>query len=160
MKFFILFLIATAINVTLSTIRSLVTIKGTKFSAAVINAITYGFYTYIIILTSGDGLSTLAKMLITAGCNFVCVYLVKWIDEKRTPEKMWKIEIAIPCTDDFKNTYFHKMMETECDIPNNYNTLGSWTIFNCYCDTRKKTDYAILLCKENSGKMSAYESKI
>ena len=157
MKFFILFLIATAINVTLSTIRSLVTIKGTKLSAAVINAITYGFYTYIIILTNGDGLSTLAKMLITAVCNFVCVYLVKWIDEKRTPEKMWKIEIAFPNYID--PIAAHKTLE-ENDIPNNFNELGSWTIFNCYCDTRKKTDFVISLCKENNGKMSAYESKI
>ena len=160
MKFFILFLIATAVNVILSTMRSLITIKGTKLSAAAINAVCYGFYSYIIILTNGDGLSTVSKMLITAGCNFVCVYLVKWIDEKRTPEKMWKIEIAIPSIDDFKNTYLHKMMETEFDIPNNYNTLGSWTIFNCYCDTCKKTDYVINLCKENNGKISAYESKI
>ena len=157
MKFFILFLIATAINVTLSTIRSLVTIKGTKLSAAVINAITYGFYTYIIILTNGDGLSTLAKMLITAVCNFVCVYLVKWIDEKRTPEKMWKIEIAFPNYID--PIAAHKTLEVN-DIPNNFNELGSWTIFNCYCDTRKKTDFVISLCKENNGKMSAYESKI
>ena len=160
MKFFILFFVATSVNVILSTMRSLITIKGTKLSAAIINSITYGFYTYIIILTSGDGISTVAKMCITAFCNFICVYLVKWIDEKRTPEKMWKIEIAIPCADDFKNTYLHKMMETEFDIPNNYNTLGSWTIFNCYCDTRKKTDFVINLCKENNGKMSAYESKI
>lgn len=157
MMFFILFLIATAVNVTLSTIRSLVTIKGTKLSAAVINAITYGFYTYIIILTNGDGLSTLAKMLITAGCNFVCVYLVKWIDEKRTPEKMWKIEIAFPKFIDPISA--HKTLERH-GIPNNFNELGSWTIFNCYCDTRKKTEFVVNLCKDNNGKMSAYESKI
>ena len=159
MKFFILFLIATAINVTLSTIRSLVTIKGTKLSAAVINAITYGFYTYIIILTNGDGLSTLSKMLITAGCNFVCVYLVKWIDEKRTPEKMWKIEMAIPntCETDFMKI---KNQLESFGIGCNYTGIGHWTVFNCYCDTREKIKYAMFLCKENNGKMSAYESKI
>ena len=159
MKFFILFLIATAINVTLSTIRSLVTIKGTKLSAAVINAITYGFYTYIIILTNGDGLSTLAKMLITAGCNFVCVYLVKWIDEKRTPEKMWKIECAFQNMYDYEDTMTHQNLE-KMGIPNNFTRLGSWSIFNCYCDTRKKTAELTEFVRLNDGKMSAYESKI
>ena len=158
MKFFILFLIATAINVILSTMRSLITIKGTKLSAAAINAVCYGFYSYIIILTNGDGLSTVAKMLITAGCNFVCVYLVKWIDEKRTPEKMWKIEIAIP-VEKTDAIIAHKTFEAN-GIPNNFNNLGSWVIFNCYCDTCKKTDLVANFCKANNGKMSAYESKI
>ena len=159
MKFFILFLIATAINVTLSTVRSLVTIKGTKLSAAIINAITYGFYTYIIILTNGDGLSTLAKMLITAGCNFVCVYLVKWIDEKRAPEKMWKIECAFPQMQNYEEMIAHENIE-KMGIPNNYNRLGSWTVFNCYCDTREKTTKMVEFVRLNEGKMSAYESKI
>lgn len=159
MQFFILFLIATAINVTLSTIRSLVTIKGSKLSAAAINAVCYGFYTYIIILTSGDGLSTVAKMVITAICNFVCVYFVKWIDEKRTPEKMWKIECAFPQMLDYEDTMTHQNLE-KMGIPNNFNRLGSWTVFNCYCDTRKKTAELTEFVKLNNGKMSAYESKI
>ena len=157
MKFFILFLLATALNVTLSTVKSIVTIKGSKMAAAILNAVTFGFYTYVIILTNGDGLSTLAKMLITAGCNFICVYLVKYIEEKNAPEKMWKIEIAFPKSID--PIVVHKTLEAN-DVPNNFNELGSWTIFNCYCDTRKKTNFVVSLCKENHGKMSAYESKI
>lgn len=159
MKFFILFLIATAVNVILSTMRSLITIKGTKLSAAAINAVCYGFYSYIIILTNGDGLSTVSKMLITAGCNFVCVYLVKWIDEKRTPEKMWKIECAFPQMLDYEEIMTHENIE-KMGIPNNYNRLGSWTVFNCYCDTCEKTDKILKFIKLNNGKMSAYESKI
>ena len=159
MKFFILFLIATAVNVILSTMRSLITIKGTKLSAAAINAICYGFYSYIIILTNGNGLSTISKMLITAGCNFVCVYLVKWIDEKRTPEKMWKIECAFPRMSPTEEINTHQLIE-KMGIPNNFTRLGSWSIFNCYCDTCEKTDSIINFCKTNNGKMSAYESKI
>ena len=159
MTFFFLFLGATALNVILSTMRSLITIKGTKLSAAVINAVCYGFYSYIIILTSGDGLSTIAKMLITAGCNFVCVYLVKWIDEKRTPEKMWKLEVAVPNTEPAIQEYYRHYFENE-GIPNNYQALGSWTVFNCYCDTRAKTNLVVDFAKQHEGKMSAYESKI
>ena len=159
MKFFILFLVATALNVTLSTIRSLVTIKGTKISAAVINAVCYGFYTYIIILTNGDGLSTLAKMLITAGCNFVCVYLVKWIDEKRVPEKMWKVEMAIPETSGVTPSQIKAELEL-FGIASNYVPVGHWMMYNCYCEKCVQTDAVLELAKKYGGKMSAYESKI
>ena len=159
MKFFILFFIATAINVTLSTIRSLVTIKGTKLSAAVINAITYGFYTYIIILTNGDGLSTLAKMLITAVCNFVCVYLVKWIDEKRTPEKMWKIEMAISETCEVPPMLIKEHLNL-LGISNSYTKIGHWMIYNCYCEKCAQTNAVLEIAKKYNGKVSAYESKI
>ena len=159
MSFVILFFIATAVNVTLSTIRSLVTIKGTKLSAAVINDITYGFYTYVIILTNGDGISTLVKMLITAVCNFICVYLVKWIDEKRIPEKMWKIEVAIPETCGVSPTAIKNQFEL-FGVSNNYSIIGHWIIFNCYCEKCAQTDAVLKLAKKYNGKVSAYESKI
>lgn len=159
MKFFILFLVATALNVTLSTMRSLITIKGTKLSAAAINAICYGFYVYIIVLTSGDGLSTLAKMLITAGCNFVCVYLVKWIDEKRSPEKLWKIEMAIPEICGASPDEIKAQLEL-FGIESNYVSVGHWTMFNCYCLKCVQTDAVLELAKKYNGRVSAYESKI
>lgn len=59
-------------------------------------ALTYGFYSWVIILTTNDNLSTVSKMLITAACNFVGVYLVKLIEEKTRKEKLWKIEATVP----------------------------------------------------------------
>lgn len=77
MNAIILFIVCTAINVVLSTIKSILTVKGNKWVAAGINALTYGFYSYVIILTNIDGVSTLAKMSITAACNFIGVLAVK-----------------------------------------------------------------------------------
>lgn len=62
MNAIILFIVCTAVNVVLSTIKSILTVKGNKWVAAGINALTYGFYSYVIILTNIDGVSTLAKM--------------------------------------------------------------------------------------------------
>lgn len=159
MKFFILFLLATAFNVTISTVKSIVTVKGGKMAAAILNAVTYGFYTYVIILTNGDGISTLTKMLITAGCNFVCVYLVKWIEEKKAPEKMWKIEMAIPVLcDESPNEIKNKIELFGIDC--NYVEVGHWTMFNCYCYKKAQTKTLEEFAKKYNGKISAYESKI
>ena len=52
MNAIIFFALMTVINVTLSTIRSLCTIKGGKWLSATTNAICYGFYPLIVMLTA------------------------------------------------------------------------------------------------------------
>ena len=44
----ILFFIATLINVILSTLKSVITIKGGRLLASITNAVAYGFNTFII----------------------------------------------------------------------------------------------------------------
>ena len=129
MNTILLFALCTAVNVILSTIKSILTVKGGKFSASFINAITYGFYSYVIVLTSADGMPIWVKMAITAVCNFVGVYLVKWIEEKARKDKLWKVEFAVPA--DY-NADLVKLMVSDYDIPCNYFYAGKWTMFNCY----------------------------
>lgn len=159
MNFTLLFIVTTAINVILSTIKSIVTVKGGKYIAALMNGITYGVYTYVIILTaSDDGLPVSFKAAITFVLNVVCVLLVKWVEEKRTPERLWKIEMAIKSTDENSADYIKHELEA-CRIPCNYQILGNWTVFNSYADTREQTDIVKEICKRENGKISAYESK-
>lgn len=96
MNTILLFALCTAVNVILSTIKSILTVKGGKLSASFINALTYGFYSYVIVLTSADGMPIWLKMAITAVCNFVGVYLIKWIEEKARKDKIWQLSITIP----------------------------------------------------------------
>lgn len=121
MNAIILFVICTAVNVILSTIKSIATIKGGKFMAALMNALTYGFYSWVIILTTIDNLSTVSKMLITAACNFVGVYLVKLIEEKTRKEKLWKIEATVPAEETRSITNESKDQK----LIFNYTPLGS-----------------------------------
>lgn len=121
MNAIILFVICTAVNVILSTIKSIATIKGGKFMAALMNALTYGFYSWVIILTTIDNLSAVSKMLITAACNFVGVYLVKLIEEKTRKEKLWKIEATVPAEETRSITNESKDQK----LIFNYTPLGS-----------------------------------
>ena len=81
MKLLILFIVMNVLNVVIQTIKSICTIKCGKAVAAVVNAVAYGLYTYIIVLTNCD-LPLLAKCLIVASANFVGVYVVKFFEEK------------------------------------------------------------------------------
>ena len=152
MNAIILFIIATVINVTLSTIRAIATIKCGKMVSAIMNALCYGFYPLIVMLTAKDTVSIVANMIITAVVNFVCVWIIKLVEEKARKDKMWKVEVAVPIV---KTVEFHHLL----NIPHNYLQVGEWSMFNCYCDTQADTKLVVDLAKKYNGKISAYESK-
>lgn len=151
----LLFTIATVINVSLSTIRAIVTIKGGKWASATMNALCYGFYPLIVMLTAKDTVTILWNMAITAIANFVCVWVIKYIEQKSRKSKMWKVEMAIPCEE---KELVCRMLERK-GIPFNYIELGSWVMFNCYCNEQSDTAICVDTAKKLQGKISAYESK-
>ena len=150
----LIFAIATIINVTLSTIRSICTIKCGKWLSAISNAVCYGFYPLIVMLTAQGTVGIIINMSITAIANFICVWLIKYVEEKAKKDKMWKIEVAIP------NKYRDALHISLKDLPHNYIEVGSWTMFNCYCMTQADTTRVMDMAKQYDGKISAYESKI
>lgn len=156
MNAIILFVICTAVNVILSTIKSIATIKGGKFMAALMNALTYGFYSWVIILTTIDNLSTVSKMLITAACNFVGVYLVKLIEEKTRKDKIWQLSITVP--QKYIEALHHDY--TQINLPHNYIDVVKWGVFTIYCETQKDTTKALEIAKQYGAKCFAAENKL
>ena len=154
MNIILLFALCTAVNVILSTIKSILTVKGGKFSASFINAITYGFYSYVIVLTSADGMPIWVKMAITAVCNFVGVYLVKWIEEKARKDKLWKVELTVPTR--YTNTIDFDLH----DVPHSYIELSDkHTLFNFYCATQKESAKVKAIANQYEAKYFVAESK-
>ena len=89
------YIIFTVLNVVIQTAKSVMTIKCNKYVASLANAVAYGFYTYIIVLTLCD-LPMFEKCVITALANLVGVFAVKWVEEKAEKDKLWKIELTVP----------------------------------------------------------------
>ena len=156
MNILITFIIFNILNVIIQTVKSIATIKCGKLMASIINAVAYGFYTYIVILTMCD-LPILTKAIIVALCNLIGVYIVKYIEEKKRKDKLWKIEMAIP---NGVNIHDIKRRIENCGVPCNYIEVGKWLMFNCYCERQAQTSVMVAIAKEYNGKISAYESKI
>jgi uncharacterized protein YebE (UPF0316 family) len=133
MQLLVLFIVLSILNVILNTIKSIVTVKGGKMSAALINGITFFVYTYVIIYTNCE-LNMHLKATITAVINIVGVYIVKLIEEKARKDKLWKVEMTIP------SKYLVAVDYDLQDIPHNYIKLSDkHTLFNFYCATQKET---------------------
>lgn len=97
-----LFILCQLVNVILSTIKSVVTIKGTKIVASIFSAINYGFNTFIIKAIADVELYI--AVIVTVICNLVGVYVGLWITEKLRKEQLWKITVTVPTENlsDFK----------------------------------------------------------
>ena len=121
MNFIIFFALITFANVIIQTVKSLFTIKGGKLSAATVNAIAFGFYTYIIFFTADDSISLWQKALITAVCNFIGVFFVKFLEEKLQKDRLWIFNCTakVESADVIKITELLKSM----DISLTYNQL-------------------------------------
>lgn len=149
------FIIFNAINVVIQTVKSIATIKCGKTAAAVVNAVAYGLYTYVVILTVCD-LPLLWKCLIVAGCNFIGVWVVKFFEEKARKDKLWKIEATVPF---YETDHLHKELK-EALVDHNYvENVGNWTIFNIYCPTQEQSRIAKQILDQHQAKYFASESK-
>ena len=153
----LIFTIATVINITLSTIRSLCTIKGGKWLSATTNAICYGFYPLVVMLTAKDTVHILVNMSITAVANFVCVWLIKFCEEKARKDKLWKIEATV--FEPYEESLHAEL--TQAEIPHNYiSNIGKYSIFNVYCETQKESAKAKEILDYHKAKYFVSESKI
>lgn len=88
----IVFFICSLINVMLSTLKTILTVKASKGVATIINAITYGFYAIVVKqLASLDLITTVTVTIIT---NIIGVYVSMWLLEKTKKDCLWKISVT------------------------------------------------------------------
>ena len=155
MKLLVLFIVMNIVNVVIQTIKSIATIKCGKTAAAIVNAVAYGLYTYIVILTMCD-LPLLAKCLIVASCNFVGVYVVKYFEEKARKDKVWLVKMTIPTEHAEQAKYFLE----QANIPFTYYDLNKYFVFDTFCETQMETATATKICSTCCGKAFATENKL
>lgn len=148
------FIVLNIVNVIIQTYKSIITIKGTKMSAAVINAITYGLYTIVVVFMSAEGLGLLWKALIIGVANFGGVYVVKLLEEKSRKDKLWKVEMTIP-------TKYAEAVHLDLKaVPHNYIVItDKYTLFNFYCATQAESKKVKTIADQYQAKYFVAESK-
>lgn len=154
MNLLIIFILLSIVNVIFSTIKSIVTIKSGPWVASIVSALYYGYYNIVLIYTVAD-FPLWQKVVVTAGCNLVGVFVVKYGEVKARKDKLWKIEATIrPMRFD---TLIKKLKEY--DIPFNYIDVGKYIIFNIYCATQAESAKVKVLLNIVEAKYFVAESK-
>ena len=150
------YIVFNVLNVIIQTIKSIVTIKCNKWVAAVVNAVAYGLYTYIVVLTASD-LPLGFKIAVTALANLVGVWVVKYFEEKNLKDKLWKVEATV------YDAYTESLHEdlTKAELSHNYICdIGKYSIFNIFCETQADSIKAKKILDYNNAKYFVSESKI
>lgn len=155
MKLLIIFIVLNICNVILQTIKSICTVKCGKTVAAIVNAVAFGLYTVVIVYTNTD-LPLMQKVLVVALSNLIGVYVVKWVEEKKRKEMLWKVEFTVLG----KNTSAVANLLDLAHIPHNYiENIGKYTMFNAYCATQKQSESVKEIIKEYNAKYFVSETK-
>lgn len=149
------YVVFNVLNVIIQTIKSIVTIKCNKYVAAVVNAVAYGLYTYVIILTNIE-IDLWFKIITVALANLIGVFVVKYFEEKNQKECLWKVEATV--TKEMFSKY--KDIFEKIEVPHNYIDIDKYIIINFYCATRKQSELAKGFLTTVNAKYFVTESKI
>ena len=88
----IIFTVCSLVNVILSTMKTLLTVRSTKVVASIINAVTYGFYA--IVVKQLASLDLTVTVIVTIATNLIGVYLSMWLMDKMKKDCLWKISVT------------------------------------------------------------------
>lgn len=153
MNLLLIFVALSIVNVVFSTIKSIVTIKSGPWVASIVSALYYGYYNIVLIYTVAD-FPLWQKVVVTAGCNLVGVFIVKYGEEKARKDKLWKVELTVPTK--YKNAVDFDLRT----IPHSYIELSDkHTLFNFYCATQADSAKVKAIANQYEAKYFVAESK-
>lgn len=153
MNLLLIFVALSIVNVVFSTIKSIVTIKSGPWVASIVSALYYGYYNIVLIYTVAD-FPLWQKVVVTAGCNLVGVFIVKYGEEKARKDKLWKVELTVPT--EYKNAVDFDLRT----VPHSYIELSDkHTLFNFYCATQADSAKVKIIANQYEAKYFVAESK-
>lgn len=153
MNLLLIFVALSIVNVVFSTIKSIVTIKSGPWVASIVSALYYGYYNIVLIYTVAD-FPLWQKVVVTAGCNLVGVFIVKYGEEKARKDKLWKVELTVPT--EYKNAVDFDLRT----VPHSYIELSDkHTLFNFYCATQVDSAKVKVIADQYEAKYFVAESK-
>lgn len=136
--YIIVFFVCQLINVALNTAKSIIMHKEEKISSTLINAITFGFYAIIVVMTA-SALPLWITIVITIITNLIGVYLSMWILEKFKKDSLWEITATV-LNDNNDIDYIIEKLEKENISFNMVKTFNQKEIiFHIYSKNQKES---------------------
>lgn len=77
------------LNVIISTVKSILTVNGSKMTAAVVNSVSYTFANVVTKLLTQQPFEVI--IVTTMVTNMIGVYAAKWLMEKTRKERLWTV---------------------------------------------------------------------
>ncbi len=156
--YIIVFVVCQFINVGLNTAKTIIMHKEEKISSSIINAVTFGFYAIIVVMTA-SALPLWITILITVVTNLFGVYGSMWLLDKFKKDSLWEIVATI------KEERYEPIVLLELDRYNiSYNYM--WTdskdkamVLNIYSKNQKESAIIKTLLDRFNAKYIVHEER-
>ena len=157
--YIITFVICQFINVALNTIKTIIMHKEEKISSSIINAITYGFYAIIVVMTA-SALPLWVTIVITIVTNLIGVYGSMWLLERFKKDSLWEITATV----DRKDLEEIRDYLNVCEIPHNYNLVDNYknskVVFRIYSESQKQSEEIKFILDKFNAKRIVHEERV
>lgn len=157
--YIILFVICQFINVALNTVKTIIMHKEEKISSSVINAITYGFYAIIVVMTA-SALPLWITIIITIVTNLIGVYGSMWLLERFKKDSLWEI---VATTDRMNLEEIREYLNI-CEIAHNYNLVDNYknsqVVFRIYSENQKQSIETKFILDKFKAKYIVHEERV
>ena len=157
--YIIVFVVCQLINVALNTAKTIIMHKEEKISSSIINAITYGFYSIIVVMTA-SALPLYITIIITFATNLIGVYGSMWLLEKFKKDSLWEITATV----DRKHLDEIRDYLNICGISHNYNLIDNYenskVVFRIYSETQKQSEETRYILDKFGAKRIVHEERV
>lgn len=152
----ILFIILQVINVILSTIKSIVMIKGSKWGAIIANTVYFGVYTAVLKQISAiDNLALL--VIITMLSNFFGTWVGIVITNKLRKADLWIIKTVIKIG--YAKDYKKALNEANIKYISYQTTWDEYTAIDIFSESRSQSKKIKDILSKFKVKYSVYKSE-
>lgn len=157
--YIVLFIICQFINVALNTAKTIIMHKEEKISSSIINAITYGFYAIIVVMTA-SALPLWITIIITIITNLIGVYGSMWLLDRFKKDSLWEIV----ATTDRENLEEIRDYLNVCEIAHNYNLVDNYknskVVFRIYSENQKQSEEIKYILDKVGAKRIVHEERV
>lgn len=154
--YIILFFVCQLINVALNTAKTIIMHKEEKISSSVINAITFGFYAIIVVMTA-SALPLWITIVITIITNLIGVYLSMWILEKFKKDSLWEITATV---DKEESKHLATMLDLNKIAYTELQASNGKVVFNIYSHTQKESEWIKFYLDSGNAKYIVHEERV
>lgn len=157
----ILFFVLQLINVIFSIIKSLLLFKGTKFQAAITNAVYYSLYTVIVIFMVSDFTENavwnwIIKISIVFVTNFVGAFISFEITDLLRKDKIWEVTALFKKQDEI-NEAFSEFNSQSIDCYISHSSSNGLNVLKIYSANRKTSKIIDKIIKKYKTKTIVHE---
>ena len=156
--YIVVFTVCQFINVALNTAKTIIMHKEEKISSSLINAITFGFYAIIVVMTA-SALPLWITIIITIITNLIGVYGSMWLLNRFKKDSLWEIVATVKGTD---NVRYLEMSFAIDKISYNYTNTNKEKeyVFHIYSENQKQSAFIKKELEEINAKYIVHEERV